>query len=98
MRIDSSYAPQPAPENSRSSAQSSATRLEQNQMAEDQAQLSGSHASQVQTLAAQASQLPEIREEKVQALRQAVASGNYHPPAQKVALAMMANMVRAVTA
>ena len=59
---------------------------------QDQAQLSGAHAL-VQALAAEASQLPEVREEKVSALRQAVESGTYQPDSQKVAGALVSTLL-----
>jgi flagellar biosynthesis anti-sigma factor FlgM len=64
---------------------------------EDQAQLSGTLA-QVQGLAAQVSQFPEVREEKVNALRQAVASGSYQPSSSQVAGAMFDHMIEAPAA
>ena len=66
-------------------------------LGEDQAQLSGLHV-QVQALAAQASQLPEIRQEKVSALRQAVLDGSYRPSADQVAQAIFDQMVVAPVA
>jgi flagellar biosynthesis anti-sigma factor FlgM len=59
---------------------------------QDRAQLSGASA-QIQSLAAQASQLPEIRQERVSALRQVVGSGNYHPSAEDVAGAIITQLV-----
>ena len=59
---------------------------------QDLAQLSGAHAL-VQALAAEASQLPEVREEKVSALRQAVESGTYQPDPQKVAGALVSDLL-----
>jgi len=93
MRIDLHYGPQQAPEPRRNnadagSAANSATRAP----ADDHAQLSGAHV-QVAALAAQASQLPEVRQERVQALRQAVESGLYHPDPKKVAQALAAHMM-----
>jgi flagellar biosynthesis anti-sigma factor FlgM len=61
-------------------------------LGEDQAQLSGVHA-QVQVLVGQALQLPEVRQERVQALRQAVTSGKYQPSAQDVAGALLLNTI-----
>ncbi len=94
MRIDFNYSPQATsgsnPTNAKASAQ--APSAVASGMGEDQAQISSVHA-QVQSLAAQASQLPEVREERVQALRQAVVSGNYRPAPEMVAGAMLAHMV-----
>ena len=98
MRIDLNYAPQAAPESDRIRAQNptaaggpSAAKAE---TAEDQAQLSGAHA-QVAALAAQVSQLPEVREQRVQALRAAVAGGRYQSDPQKTAGALFAQMMAA---
>lgn len=96
MRIDPNQIAQALPESSRSSGQSPAsggTRTSAcSSPGEDQAQLSGIHA-QVQTLTAQAAQLPEIRQEKVNALRQAVLGGSYQPSAAQVAEGLFAHMV-----
>jgi flagellar biosynthesis anti-sigma factor FlgM len=64
-------------------------------LGQDQAQLSDMHA-QIQTLVAQVSQLPETREQKVNALRQAVVEGTYQPKPEQVAGALFANMVKMV--
>jgi|SRR5579863_3811427 len=48
--------------------------------------------SGVQTLAAQAAQLPEIRAEKITALQQAIQSGSYRVPAEKIANAILAEI------
>lgn len=97
MRIDPNQAAQAASESSsRSSSQSSASADSRasasSPLGEDQAQLSDVHV-QAQTLAAQASQLPEVREEKVNALRQAVLDGSYQPSSTEVAGALFAHMV-----
>jgi flagellar biosynthesis anti-sigma factor FlgM len=94
MRIDPQYGPQPTPESERSSAQPGATSSSLGSVAggEDQTQLSGA-LTQVDALAAQASQLPEIRQERVQSLRQAVFGGQYQPDPQKVAGALLADMI-----
>jgi flagellar biosynthesis anti-sigma factor FlgM len=96
MRIDPNQTAQALPESSRSSGQSPAsgdTRASAGSpLGEDQAQLSGIH-TQVQTLTAQAAQLPEIRQEKVNALRQAVLGGSYQPSAAQVAEGLFAHMV-----
>jgi len=95
MRIDLNYGPQQAPAANRNEADTAAaqnnTSAAKVTSGEDQAQLSGAH-SQVEALAAQASQLPEIREERVQALRQAVESRQYHADPEKVAGAIMNSM------
>jgi flagellar biosynthesis anti-sigma factor FlgM len=60
-------------------------------LGEDQAQVSGIYV-EAQALTAQAAQLPEIREEKVNALRQAVSGGSYQPGAAQVAEGLFAYM------
>ena len=95
MRIDLNHGPQSAADNtpanvsSRPAANNSASI---NSPVEDQAQLSGSHV-QVQALAAQASQLPEVREGRVHALRQAVQSGHYQASPEKIAGALILHMI-----
>lgn len=93
MRIDLTHTPQATPQSDRirsSSAGGNATA--KTQAAEDQAQLSGAHA-QVEALAAEASQLPEVRQERVEALRLAVMGGQYQSDPQKVAGALVAHMI-----
>ena len=95
MRIDPNYGPQSAQESNRVSAQNSVaggSSSANNALGEDQAQLSGAHV-QVQALAAQASQLPEIREERVHALRLAVESGQYRADPETTAGAIFAHMI-----
>jgi flagellar biosynthesis anti-sigma factor FlgM len=94
MRIDLNYGPQALAENSRTSAQNTtpaSSSAAAGALGEDQAQLSGAHV-QVEALAAQASHLPEVREERVQALRQAIQSGHYQPSPESVAGALLAHM------
>lgn len=100
MRIDLHYGPQPVPESDRSAQGNSANRgtaASQVQSGEDQTQFSGAHL-QVQALASQASQLPEVREERVQSLREAVQSGRYQANPEQVAAALLAHMVSGRTA
>jgi len=106
MRIDSNQGTQPLPEDrlnrNPASAQTSAwaaaevssgaSRGVSSPLGEDQAQLSGVHV-QIQALVAQALQLPETTQEKVQALQQAVGAGRYQPRADQVAGALFSNMV-----
>jgi len=94
MRVQLNYGPESVPENNRSGAQNtlSGSLSGTNGVEEDQAQLSGAHL-QVQALAAQAVQLPEVREERVQALRQAVQSGQYHASPEQVAGAIFTHMI-----
>jgi flagellar biosynthesis anti-sigma factor FlgM len=95
MRIDLNHGPQASPETNRSNAQSTGptNSSARNPLdVEDQAQLSGAHV-QVQALVAQASQLPEIRQERVHALRQAIQSGQYQSTPEELAGAMFAHMI-----
>jgi flagellar biosynthesis anti-sigma factor FlgM len=95
MRIDPNQAAQSLPESSPASGQSLASAENRSSagtpLGEDQAQLSGVHV-QVQALAAQASQLPGIRQEKVDALRQAVLDGSYQPSSTQIAEGLFAHM------
>lgn len=61
-------------------------------LGEDQAELSGIHV-QVPALAAQVSQFPEVRQEKVNALRQAVESGSFQPSSSQVAGALFDHLL-----
>jgi flagellar biosynthesis anti-sigma factor FlgM len=94
MRIDLNHGLPSVPENKRSGtgSQVAAENSAGNMFATDQAELSGAHA-QVQAMMAQASQLPEVREERVNALRQALQSGQYRPSAEKIAGALFAHMI-----
>lgn len=62
-----------------------------NPLGEDEALLSGLHV-QVQALVAQASQLPEIRQERVNALRQTVLGGRYQPGSKQIAESVFAHL------
>ncbi|MBZ5679081.1 MAG: flagellar biosynthesis anti-sigma factor FlgM [Acidobacteriia bacterium] len=98
MRINLDHGAQQLPESSRSGTTSpqAATAAGSSSAAaalgQDQAQFSGAHA-QVQALAAQAAQLPEVRSERVQALRQALINGSYHRSAEEVAGAVLSHMI-----
>ncbi|HTS08142.1 MAG TPA: flagellar biosynthesis anti-sigma factor FlgM [Candidatus Eisenbacteria bacterium] len=98
MRINPYFGTQQTPETGRdkqtSQANNSSARVEPQA---DQAQLSGAHI-QVQALAAQASQLPEVREAKINALREAVQSGQYRLDAANTAQGMMSEMFLSRTA
>ncbi len=61
-------------------------------LGEDQADFSGSQG-EVQALTAQALQFPEIRQDKVNALRQVVENGSYQTSSGQVADAMLAQML-----
>ena len=93
MRIDPNQGAQPLPESDRTSSQSSASQNRASggsALGEDQAQLSGAH---VQALAGQVAQFPEIRQEKVNALRQLVVGGSYQRSSKQVAGALFDHMV-----
>jgi flagellar biosynthesis anti-sigma factor FlgM len=99
MRIDATSGAQGAPETERSGnqsassmGQSSALGASAGVLGEDQAELSGAHI-QVQALTAQALQFPEIRQEKVNALRQVVQDGTYQPSSDQIADAMFRHML-----
>jgi flagellar biosynthesis anti-sigma factor FlgM len=95
MRIDLNQGPQASTETNRSSAAGSGaagSSSTSNLGGEDQAELSSAHV-QVQALVAQAAQLPEVRQERVQALRQAVVSGRYQSSPDQVAGAIFDHML-----
>jgi len=95
MRIDFHQEPQAIAESNRANPQSAGaagTSSASSALGEDQAQLSGAHV-QVQALAAEAAHLPEIRQERVQALRQAIQSGQYQASPEKIAGALFAQMI-----
>ncbi len=101
MRIDGNSGSQPLPQASPSANQAATSVTAQTSkpetvgsgvLGEDQADLSGSHA-EVQALAAQALQFPEIRQTKVSALRQVVENGSYQPSSSQIADAMLAHML-----
>ncbi|MFY9947854.1 MAG: flagellar biosynthesis anti-sigma factor FlgM [Candidatus Sulfotelmatobacter sp.] len=98
MRIDSNQDTQPVTDSERTSNQppasgNTASSSSSSVLGEDQAQLSGFH-SQVQSLVAQAAELPETSPGKVEALRQAVVAGKYQVNPDEVAGALFANMVK----
>ena len=96
MRIDLNERPQPFAETSVISPKSmiGAYRASANNAsaAEDRAELPRVHA-QVRALVAQASQLPEVRQDRVHALRRAIQSGLYCPGHAKVAEAIFEHMI-----
>lgn len=100
MRIDGNQAAS-LPESGRASSPKPVSGDARNSVSsplgEDQAQFSGAHG-QVQALAEQTLQLSEIRQEKVDALRQAVLGGNYQINPKQVAEAVFAHMVATVPA
>jgi len=94
MRIDLNHGPQPLNESSQSPSESPAvaTHATEPGLGQDQAQLSGAGA-QIAALAAQAFQLPEMRQERVEALRQAVQKGQYSIGSEQVAGAVFEHMM-----
>lgn len=100
MRIDANSGARGVPEIEKSGNQSaagvgspsSAAGALGGVLGEDQAELSGAH-EQVQALTAQALQVPEIRQEKVNALRQVVQDGSYQPSSGQIADAMFTHRV-----
>ena len=96
MRIDLNSQTQSPPENSRTGSSSTAavsniSSSANNPLGEDQANLSGTHV-QIQSLAAQVLQFPEVRQEKVNALRQVVLDGSYQPTSKQIASALLAHV------
>ncbi len=99
MRIDFHYGPQTVSETDRSTARNSTTTANSAASkvpAEDDSQLLGAHA-QVQALAAQASTLPEVREDRVQSLRLAIQNGHYQACPENIAGALLSHMALGVT-
>jgi flagellar biosynthesis anti-sigma factor FlgM len=96
MRIDTNQAAQALLESGRTSNASPASggtrSAASSPLGEDQARLSGAHI-QVQSLATQVLQFPEIRQEKVNALRQVVLGGSYQPSSNQVADAVFAHIL-----
>jgi len=95
MRIDPNQGAQTLPESVVTSQNASSAGAQSTAAAapgEDQAQLSGAHF-QVQALVAQALQFPEVRQEKVNALRQVVLEGNYRPSASDVANSVFSHLL-----
>jgi flagellar biosynthesis anti-sigma factor FlgM len=98
MRIDLNLNnnSQPLTETGRTSAQNARTAGSSSAShapgGEDQAELSGTLV-QVQALVAQASQLPDVRTERIHALRLAIQSGQYQSSPEKVAGAVFAHMI-----
>jgi flagellar biosynthesis anti-sigma factor FlgM len=100
MRIDFNHGPQNVSEGSKTSPQSQETGNRaalSGTIGEDQAQLSGAQV-QVAALAAHASQLPEVRETRVQALREAVIAGRYNTAPDEIAGALMIHMIAGAAA
>lgn len=77
---------------SRSAATVNPQEAASSERGEDQAQLGGTHL-QAQALTMQALQFPEIRQEKVNALRHVIQRGSYQPNSDQIAEAVFARMV-----
>ena len=96
MRVDSNQAVQSLPGSGRtdgpSPASSDARSPASRPQGDDQVQFSGAQG-QVQALAKQVLQFPEMRQEKVNALRQAVLDGDYQVGSKQVADAVFAHML-----
>jgi alcohol dehydrogenase YqhD (iron-dependent ADH family) len=95
MRSDLHQAAQPLPESGRTGDPIRANGVcpfVSSLLDEDQAQHSGAGV-QVQPLAAKVLQFPEIRQEKVNALRLVVLGGSYQPSSNQVAEAVFAHML-----
>src|SRR5580698_6281818 len=96
MRVDLNHGAQSLPQTERSATEndpaSSTSEASGSSQAPgvDQAQLSGAH-TQVAALAAQAAQLPEVREERVQSLHHSLPSRRYPPPTTQVAAPLFEN-------
>jgi flagellar biosynthesis anti-sigma factor FlgM len=101
MRIDLNHVPQAFTEPNRNGSPGAGAAVRSSASnglgGEDQAQLSGGLA-QVPALVAQASQLPEVREERVHALRQAIQSGQYQSSPEKIAGAVFEHMITGIAA
>ncbi len=100
MRIDSNHSgqtvaegtpPTASAQTAGSNAAASGGPSVNSNLNEDQAQLSGTHVL-VQALVAAAAQLPDVRQEKVSALRQAVQSGDYSPDPEQVAGSLVSHL------
>ena len=100
MRVDPNQVAQPLLESGRNSntraasseSQSAAGNALDSVFGEDQADLS-SGPGQVQTLVSQVAQLPDIRQETVNALRQAILGGSYQPGPTQISEALFAHML-----
>jgi flagellar biosynthesis anti-sigma factor FlgM len=101
MRIDPNQGTQALPESGPAGTPSTPSGTAQASgsasLGEDQAQLSGAHV-QVQALVGQALQFPEVRQEKVNGLRQVVLEGNYGPSPSQLADSIFAHMLATTAA
>lgn len=96
MRIDLHVRSSEATESSRSmgsnGAKNKAAAAERAGVQSDETHLS-SHQARVQKLEHVAQNVPEVRHERVQALRTAIQEGRYQPPAEQVAEAMLSDAI-----
>lgn len=101
MRIDLKGRPQPFPETEDTCRESmSGTHrpsASKTSAGEDEGELSAVHA-QVRALAARAARYPEVRQERVRALRQSIERGLYCPRPVQVAGAILEHMINGPTA
>lgn len=100
MRVDPNQVSQPLLESARSSNAEAASSQPQSAsssalasvLGEDQASLS-SIPGQAQALASQVAQLPDTRQQTVNALRQAIFGGSYQTSATKISEALFAHLL-----
>ena len=94
MRIELNFGAQQTSETShtdRAAVANSGPAMASQGLTEDQADVSNTHLH-LKALVGQAAQLPEIRQERVQALRLAIDGGTYRPSLGEVAGAMLAEI------
>lgn len=93
MKIEINQGTQPVFDSSpcTSAASNDTQQADNGALGEDQTQLPRGHS--IQALAAQVLQFPEIRQEKVKAVRQMVREGSYNPSPNDVADALFDHML-----
>jgi len=92
MRIDLNTQSPAVTADGKTGKAESALRSSGSRVAPDEARLSLDHA-RVQALEAQARNYPEVRQDKVEPLQRALASGAYQPDASRTAEAMYNEML-----
>ncbi len=99
MRIDPNTSAQQAQESDKATASNAhaAAPSSQGASATDTAQLSPDQV-RVQALVAQVNALPEVRQNRVDALGRAIREGNYQVSAEQTAAAMLADLAQPVAA
>jgi flagellar biosynthesis anti-sigma factor FlgM len=100
MRIDLNSEPPQLSQPSRNSTHGTLASVNSSggtALVEEDQQFSESHA-QVLALVAQAWQFPEVREERIHVLRQAVQSGHYQSSPEEVAGAIFAHLIAGTAA